>query len=112
MPSLLAAYDIEARGPLATIVSSRGIVGAGRGRFAPRTGQLAGSGPLADHGEAAREPWPCDSNAELVAGNAMATCLPFFEALARTERRTVCVGLSPTLLLELDIDFPACRTRR
>ena len=47
------------------------------------------------------------SNAELVAGNAMATCLPFFEALARAERRTVCVGLSPSLVLELDIDFPA-----
>jgi hypothetical protein len=36
----------------------------------------------------------------------MATCLPFFEALARAERRTVCVGLSPSLLLELEMDFP------
>ena len=47
-----------------------------------------------------------ERNAELVAGNAMAACLPFFEALARAERRTVCAGLSPTLSLELAIDFP------
>ena len=47
-----------------------------------------------------------ECNAELVAGNAMAACLPFFEALARAERRTVCAGLSPTLSLQLAIDFP------
>ena len=47
-----------------------------------------------------------DCNAELVAGNAMAACLPFFETLARSEPRTIGVGLSPALSLELDIDFP------
>jgi len=102
---LLAAYDIEARGPLATIVSSRGIVGAG----------LVVS-PHTQASSVARIRWrtrrggdrtvALECNAELVAGNAMAACLPFFEALARAERRTVCVGLSPTLSLELAIDFP------
>ncbi len=104
--TLLAAYDIEARGPLATIVSSRGLVGAG-----------VIVAPHAQANSLARVRWrtrqgtsrtvALQSNAELVAGNAMATCLPFFEALARAERRTVCVGLSPSLLLELDIDFPS-----
>ena len=102
---LLVAYDIEARGPLATMVSSRGILGAG----------LVVS-PHAQEGSLARVRWrtrrggeitvALDCNAELVAGNAMATCLPFFEALARSERRTLCVGLSPALSLEMDIDFP------
>jgi len=102
---LLVAYDIEARGPLATMVSSRGIVGAG----------LVVS-PHAQANSLARVRWrtrrrgettlALHANAELVAGNAMAACLPCFEALARAQRRTVCVGLSPSLSLELDIDFP------
>lgn len=102
---LLAAYDIEARGPLATIVSSRGMVGAG----------LVVS-PHAQAHSLARVRWrtrrggdrtvALACNAELVAGNAMAACLPLLEALARAEPRTVCVGLSPTLSLELDMDFP------
>jgi len=103
--TLLVAYDIEARGPLATMVSSRGLVGAG-----------VIVSPHAQASSLARVRWrtrqgtaksaALQANAEFVAGNAMATCLPFFEALARAEKRTVCVGLSPSLLLELDIDFP------
>jgi hypothetical protein len=37
----------------------------------------------------------------------MAGCLPFYEALAIAEPRTVCLGLSPSLLLEMDLDFEA-----
>jgi hypothetical protein len=102
---LLVAYDIEARGPLATMVSSRGILGAG-----------VIVSPHAQASSLARVRWrtrrggertvAMDCNAELVAGNAMAACLPFFETLARAERRTVCVGLSPALSLELDVGFP------
>jgi hypothetical protein len=102
---LLVAYDIEARGPLATMVSSRGIVGAG-----------VVVSPHASANSLARVRWRTgrggertvaqDCNAELVTGNAMAACLPFFETLARSQRRTIGVGLSPALSLELDIDFP------
>jgi hypothetical protein len=102
---LLVAYDIEARGPLATMVSSRGLVGAG-----------VVVSPRAQANSLARVRWRTrqggertvclQSNADLVAGSAMATCLPFFEALARAEQRTVWVGLSPSLVLELDMDFP------
>jgi hypothetical protein len=49
---------------------------------------------------------PLGHNAELVAGNAMAACLPFFEAIALEEARTVRFGLSPTMLLEMEFDFP------
>jgi hypothetical protein len=36
----------------------------------------------------------------------MAACLPFFEAIALEEARTVGFGLSPAMLLEMDFDFP------
>jgi hypothetical protein len=102
---LLVAYDIEARGPLATVVSSHGIVGAGvvvsphaqassMGRIRWRT-RPNGERTVA-----------LDCNAEFAVGSPMATCLPFFETIARSERRTIGVGLSPALSLELTIDFP------
>jgi hypothetical protein len=104
-PTLLVAYDIEARGPLSTMAHSRGIVGAGA-VVSPR----AGTAPFA------RIRWrtvrgtertaPLVRNSELVAGNAMAACLPFFEAIALEEARTVRFGLSPTMLLEMNFDFP------
>jgi hypothetical protein len=104
-PTLLVAYDIEARGPLSTMAHSRGIVGAGA-VVSPR----AGTAPFA------RIRWrtvrgtertaPLVRNSELVAGNAMAACLPFFEAIALEEARTVRFGLSPTMLLEMEFDFP------
>lgn len=104
-PTLLVAYDIEARGPLATMAHSLGIVGAG---------VVLATGPSAT--SLARVRWrtvrgtertaPLARNADLVAGNAMAPCLPFFEAIALEEARTVRVGLSPSMLLEMDFDFP------
>jgi len=42
---------------------------------------------------------------ELLLGNAMEPCLSFFEAVAMAEPRTIRVGLSPTCLLELELDF-------
>lgn len=104
-PVLLVAYDIEARGPLTAMQPSRGIVGAG-----------LVVAPGASPATLARLRWrtargtertrPRDSNAELVAGNAMAGCLPFYEALAMREPRPVSIGLSPCMLLELEFDFP------
>jgi hypothetical protein len=104
-PTLLVAYDIEARGPLAAMQPSRGIVGAGvvvasvacdtsLARIRWRTARGTERTPALPR------------NAALVAGNAMAPCLPFFEALALGERRTVRLGLSPSMLLEMDVDFP------
>jgi len=105
-PTLLVAYDIESRGPLATMAPSRGIVGA-----AAVVAPGAGAGP------AARLIWrtargvertePLGRNAGLVAGNAMAPCLPFFEAVALREPCMVRLGLSPSMLLELEFCFPA-----
>lgn len=109
--TLLVAYDIESRGPLAAVARSTGIVGAGV--------VLA---PVAGERSMARIRWrtvpgtgrtgvePC--NAGLVEGNAMAHCLPFFEAMAAERQRTVRLGLGPALLLEMQIEFPTPHDRR
>jgi hypothetical protein len=44
-----------------------------------------------------------------MAGNAMAACLPFFEAIALRQPATIRLGLAPSLLLEIEIDFPGGR---
>ncbi|MCJ7451881.1 MAG: beta-ketoacyl synthase chain length factor [Steroidobacteraceae bacterium] len=102
---LLVAYDIEARGPLASMVSSRGIVGAGV-VVSPRAQANSLARVRWRTGRGGERTVALDCNAEIVAGNAMAACLPFLETLARSERRTIGVGLSPALSLELAIDFP------
>jgi hypothetical protein len=105
-PTLFVAYDIESRGPLAAMQPSRGILGAGV-VLGPRPGaaQLARIQWRTVHGTDRTR--PLERNAALVAGNAMEACLPFFEAVALREPRVVRCGLSPTLLLELEFDFPA-----
>lgn len=103
--TLLVAYDIESRGPLATVAPSKGIVGAGV-VLAPGAGarSVARIRWRTTPGTARTLSLP--RNAELVAGNAMAHCLPFFEALAVEQDRTVLLGLSPSMSLEIQLDFP------
>jgi Beta-ketoacyl synthase, N-terminal domain len=101
-PVLYVAYDIEARGPLATIVPSRGIVGA-----ALVVSPHAGARPFARidwrtvRGTVRTQARP--RNADLIGEHSMAGCLPLFEALACGERRTIRCGLSPSFLLETDV---------
>jgi hypothetical protein len=103
--TLLVAYDIESRGPLATMAPSRGIVGA-----AVIVTPTAGARSLArifwstERGTERTAPLP--RNAGLVAGNAMAACLPFFEAMAMEEDRTVRLGLNQSLSLDINFEFP------
>ncbi len=104
-PTLLVAYDIEARGPLATMQPSRG----NRRR---RTRVDANPILPTRWREFVGELWqarsgrrPAHTMRNCVRGNAMASCLPFFEAIAMSESRMIHVGLSPTYLLELELDF-------
>ncbi len=102
--TMLVAYDIESRGPLATMAPSKGIVGAGL-VVAPTAGDRSKARirwrTLPGTERTRVEP----RNAELVAGNAMAHCLPFFEAMAVEQDRAVLLGLSPSLSLEIHFDF-------
>lgn len=109
-PTLLVAYDIEARGPLATVAPSRGMVGVGVVVTPGETPQaLARIGWRTVRGSE-RTP-PLERNAALVAGNAMAGCLPFVESVALAEPRVVRLGLSPSCLLEVDFESSGNRAR-
>ena len=101
---LYVAYDIEARGPMATVIQSRGMLAAGLVLApGPSVRSLARISwrlvPVADP-----QPTPARAqNATLVDGNALAACLVLFEALADATPRTVVQTLSE-LALELTVD--------
>ncbi|HTY49348.1 MAG TPA: beta-ketoacyl synthase chain length factor [Steroidobacteraceae bacterium] len=101
---LLVAYDIEARGPLATVAHSRGMLGAALvlaaapgprsiARLQFQTGQGTG---MDSRGRPA--------NAALVQGNAMSACLPLLEALADERPRSLRHALGPALALAVELE--------
>lgn len=99
-PVLFVAYDVAASGPLATLVASDGLLGTALvlspRRAAATVAELAwstGRGAASD---------ALPQNAELVAGNAMASCLPLFEALAG-RARAVTLAAGPALTLQIAI---------
>jgi hypothetical protein len=105
-PVLYVAYDIESRGPLGSMATSRGLLGCAL---------VVGAHPL-DRSQAQIDVFVADrvverssvarpANAALVEGNAMADCLALFEALADGEPRKLEYTLSSRLLLELHITF-------
>jgi len=105
---LLVAYDIAARGPLATVAYSRGLLavalvlgppGSGARELSWRTRDAAGQEPTRAQ----------PANAALVDGNALASCLPLFEALALDVPRSLMLRLSAGKMLQLDLGAaPSC----
>lgn len=106
-PVLYVAFDIEAKGALSTMAPSRGLLGV-----------ALVLGPAANaHGEhkhcrrlalriASDDALPTlahSAAAALVAGNALAPCLPFFEALADDAPRTVKLALSERTALNVQV---------
>jgi beta-ketoacyl synthase-like protein len=102
-PVLYVAYDIESCGPLTSVAVSRGLLGAGLVlspvRSAQSVAQLTWSiRPGTKDGATRAEP----GNAGLVEGNAMASCLPLLEALARGAG-PVTLALGPDSLLDVRV---------
>jgi len=104
-PVLLVAYDIEARGPLASMQPSRGIVGVGL-VVAPTAGTTTVARIQWEVARGTDRTSPLARNAGLLAGNAMEACLPFVETVAMRAERRLRVGLSPDMLLEMEFEFP------
>ena len=105
-PVLYVAYDIESRGPLGTMATSRGLLGAALvmsahplDRSQARIDAFVVERSI-EHSSAARP-----ANAALVEGNAMADSLALFEALADRESRKLEYTLSSQLVLELHVTF-------
>src|SRR5262249_34983041 len=99
---LLVAYDIDARGPLAPVANSKGllsialIVSPERGPNAIAHFDL---GVVAGNGQVASRARP--ENAALVAGNSTESGLPFLEALALGGANDLLVLATPTLGLKI-----------
>ncbi|KPJ79787.1 MAG: hypothetical protein AMJ58_10825 [Gammaproteobacteria bacterium SG8_30] len=108
-PLLYVAYDIEAKGPMATMAPSAGLLGAGL-VISPRASahsRLRLDWRVVDgasHPPTVASP----GTLALVQGNAMAPCLPLFEALA-TGRGEVSLALGPGLALGVEIVALECR---
>jgi hypothetical protein len=98
-PVLLVAYDVGSRGPIAAVTRSEGLLAAAlvltpgdrrQGR-ALHLSLLPGAAAAAGAGAAAgTQAWDA-----LLAGNAMAPCLPLFAALARSEATRLAMGVGP-----------------
>jgi hypothetical protein len=103
-PVLYVAFDIEAKGPVATMQPSVGVL-AGALVISPAASDRAVAqftfdvkqDPMARPTQARAE------NAALVEGNAISNALPFFEALADGAPREVVQALAPQLSLRLQL---------
>jgi len=120
-PVLLVAYDVAAKGPLATVTHSEGMLAAALVLLpgGPGTGSLPAAAPIrprglrlalragragnvhgAGHGaRAAAGAW-----AGLVAGNAMLPCLPLMAALAHGEAALLGMNVGRGCHLELRLE--------
>jgi hypothetical protein len=101
------AYDMPARGPMATVTASRGLIGAAlvlapepAAPGATRLDWRVAPGPFTT--AVAGEPL-----ASLAAGNPMASGMGLFEALAREEPGLVALSLGRRLALALDLAAPS-----
>lgn len=99
-PVLYVAFDIEAKGPMATMAPSRGLLAAAL--------VLGPADPVRDGVELALQvetgdsamPTPARSPAAAcVSENALASCLPLFEALASNESTAVTFALNERMAL-------------
>lgn len=104
-PVLYVVFDIEAKGPLGTMAASRGLLGAAL-VLAPTTqNQQHRKMILTTETLSSLDPTPARSAAApLVAENAMAPCLPFFEVLAYSNPRTVRLCLSRNTALNVQVN--------
>ena len=104
-PVLYVAFDIEAKGALATMASSRGLLGAALVLAPVSQAQQHRSLMLTTESVGECHPTPARSAAApLVADNALAPCLPFFEALASSQPRTLSLALGRQMALNVQVN--------
>src|SRR5690606_38731424 len=104
-PVLYVAFDIESKGALATMAPSRGLLGAAVVLAPVGQAQQHRSLILTTESVAESHPTPARSAAApLVAENALAPCLPFFEVLAMSQPRTLCLALGRQTALNVQVN--------
>jgi hypothetical protein len=93
-PALYVAFDIEAKGALATVAPSRGVLGAAFVIAAEPSSRSRALDLEVALGEAHAPSEARSAAFDLVRDNALAPCFPFIEALAASESQTITLGLS------------------
>jgi len=104
-PVLYVAFDIESKGALSTMATSRGLLGAAL-VLAPvsRSHQQCGL-VLTTESVAECRPTPARSAAAALASdNALAPCLPLFEVLASFSPGTLSLALSRRMALNVQVN--------
>ena len=104
-PVLYVAYDIQAKGALATMARSQGLLGTALVLTVEESANsVARIDWRVEPDSEARPTAARPQNAAIVAGNAMAECVALFEALADGARRELVLGLGPRLALHLTLE--------
>jgi hypothetical protein len=101
-PVLYVAFDIEAKGALATVAPSRGLFGVALVLSVSSDRPAGRQMSLRVRKAEASSPTPsCSPAGALVADNALAPCLPLFEALARDGNSIVDLALGNQVILSV-----------
>lgn len=104
-PVLYVAFDIESKGALATMAPSRGLLGAALVLAPVSQSQQQRGLILTTESVAECQPTSARSAAvPLIADNALAPCLPFFEVLASSSPRTLRLALSRQTTLNVQVN--------
>lgn len=101
-PVVCVAFDVEASGPLGTVAPSSGLLGVGL-VLAPADGSHRTLTLRVADGSSANLTAARSPAVALVAENALAPCLPFFEALAYSAPGKVVLGLSDHCVLNVRV---------
>lgn len=106
---LYVAFDVEAKGAMSTMVPSRGLFAValvlepGEGRQDSPSGDCRRCALRVEPRETLRPTLPRSAAAALVAENALAPCLPLFEALAADEPTAIELALSERTALNVRV---------
>jgi len=102
---LFVAYDIECAGPVVTMAPSQGLLGMALVLAPENSSHTKARVRWELRGSTAPQPTAARAaNAALVAGNAMAPCLPLLEALADGKARSICVIVAPQLVIDIHVE--------
>jgi hypothetical protein len=103
-PVLFVAYDIESRGPVATMQPSRGVLAGALVLSPEKPDRNIARLTLEFHEETqSRQSAARPENTALVVGNAMIGALPLFEALADGVEREISQLLAPRMTLNIRV---------
>jgi hypothetical protein len=102
-PVVCVTFDVEAKGPLGTVAPSSGLLGVALVLAPARSESQRRLALCVEQGNAADITPARSAAAALVAQNALAPCLPFFEALAHSTPADVVLALSDHCLLRAQV---------